>query len=449
MQDIRDFAATATSFETLETFVTSFPYCLRSKTNPEQTLLILFPTSETPDFIAEETNGVVFAAAKEKVVEICTPSEYAFDISNNDFDALFHLSTDYNDDTGEISIGNNDPEVTGRIRILSGDDTVKIRESVDGTLINLFYNPFEAKWCTSTSRMYDARQSFWTSPKPFDTLFREALGCKLSDPFYGLNETVLSNSKYFTHSFILCHPESRQIVPCAGGKPYLTYISSQLTGHTGSIPETDASYPALNTLRESLRTRTSATAAPIRFQSSPSIESVLDHLTMHPDSTEMFTLPLLHRGIVVDVVGKRKYKLDYPQFKLVEKIRGENKNILVEYTDALLKQYNPDLELQTQAADKLALLRIHFSDYAALFSHVDHQFYETCKTIQNLYFQVHVRHYYHTMHYIPEKYEQTLRQLHALYKRTGNKTTVYTVASHLSRKINGYIMYTQLMATAV
>ena len=434
MQDIRDYIKTIDSFAPLETFVSRPPFVLRTKTNPDQTLLVLFPTSETPDYIAEECNGVVFAHAKEKIAELCTPSEYAFDISSDDFDALFSLSTNYHDETGQLEVGNNDPELTGRVR-MSADDTVIVRESIDGTLINLFYNPFENKWRTSTSRMYDAKQSFWTSPKSFDTLFRECLRMPVTDTAYTIE--CLDLTKEFTHSFIMRHPESRQIVACTA--PSLTYVSSQLTGHTGSIHDSDISYFSLNAFRDALR------AKGVAFQTSPNIETILDHLTMNPASPEMFTSPLVSRGVLLDVLGKRKYKVDYPQFKLIEQARGEHRNIAVEYTDALLKQYSSDLDIQSTAIDKLALLRIHFTDNASFFSQIDYRFYETCKTIQNLYFQIHVKRYYNSLKYLPEKYEQTLRQLHALYKRTGNKTTVHTVASHLAEKINGYIMYTQLM----
>lgn len=77
-----------------------------------------------------------------------------------------------------------------------------ITESIDGTLIRLFYRN---TWHISTTKSIDAGDAYWQSSKSFKTLFMEAC-----------NETGFKWSelnKDYTYSFVLQHPENRNVTP--------------------------------------------------------------------------------------------------------------------------------------------------------------------------------------------------------------------------------------------
>lgn len=89
-----------------------------------------------------------------------------------------------------------------------------VEESVDGTLINLYY--YNDKWNISTRGTLDAN-CFWNTTKTFYTLFNEAA------EFQKLNYDLLN--KDFCYSFVLCHPESRNITKYSN--PCLVHILSR------------------------------------------------------------------------------------------------------------------------------------------------------------------------------------------------------------------------------
>ena len=82
---------------------------------------------------------------------------------------------------------------------VSWNDAV-IEESIDGTLINLYY--YNDMWNFSTKKTIDAN-CYWNTEKNFKELFLEAI------KVYNFNFNIL-NQKY-CYSFVLCHPEARNI----------------------------------------------------------------------------------------------------------------------------------------------------------------------------------------------------------------------------------------------
>ena len=79
------------------------------------------------------------------------------------------------------------------------NDTV-IEESIDGTLINMYY--YNDKWNYSTNSTLNAK-CYWTSKETFKELFLDTL------KLYNFNINRLN--KNYTYSFILCHPKTRNV----------------------------------------------------------------------------------------------------------------------------------------------------------------------------------------------------------------------------------------------
>lgn len=77
---------------------------------------------------------------------------------------------------------------------------VVIEESIDGTLINLYY--YNDMWNFSTKKTING-ECYWNTEKSFKELFLETI------KKYNFNFNIL-NQKY-CYSFVLCHPEARNI----------------------------------------------------------------------------------------------------------------------------------------------------------------------------------------------------------------------------------------------
>jgi len=75
-----------------------------------------------------------------------------------------------------------------------------IEESIDGTMIVLYY--YNDKWNISTKTTIDAN-CYWNCDKTFKELFNE------TSNKIGLNLNILN--KNFCYTFVLCHPECRNI----------------------------------------------------------------------------------------------------------------------------------------------------------------------------------------------------------------------------------------------
>ena len=93
-------------------------------------------------------------------------------------------------------------------------DDVVIEESIDGTLINMYY--YNNKWNYSTNSTLHAK-CYWNSKRSFKELFIETL------ELYNFNKKLLN--KNYTYSFILCHPETRNVT--AYNKPKIYHVLSR------------------------------------------------------------------------------------------------------------------------------------------------------------------------------------------------------------------------------
>tara|TARA_Y100000385_G_scaffold281767_1_gene335116 strand:+ start:2100 stop:3332 length:1233 start_codon:yes stop_codon:yes gene_type:complete len=85
------------------------------------------------------------------------------------------------------------------IKNVSWNDLV-VEESIDGTLINLYYNNNE--WNVSTKKTLNG-ECYWNTKRSFKELFLETIN-KLN-----LNFNILNNKNCY--SFVLCHPEARNV----------------------------------------------------------------------------------------------------------------------------------------------------------------------------------------------------------------------------------------------
>jgi hypothetical protein len=418
--------------------LSSAPYFLKIKTNPDNTMMIVYPDPEkTPKEIASDNNGVIFLYNAEKgdFTEMCIPSKYTFEATET--------------------------ELSDIISTASSNADFKFIKSIDGTVINMFYNPLSKEWMTSTSRMIDAADSFWTSCFSFDTLFREVLQENYNKRAYNdsLNDDsdcdcVLDTNLYFdremelkyhpsyhfdpllldtnlTYTFILVHPETRNVVEILN--PSITFVSAQKK--VSDYGNSDNRIKKVDLAKDVLDMFSTLN---IEMQTYVSLDYVLSHMKFTPETEYQC---LTERGIVFENPNDGyKYKFDFPHFKLVESARGNNKFIVLAYLDLVLKIYSNNIDEKKDAIYKISLLRAHYStQWLYDFDTIEYKFMYICQEIQRLYFNKYIQKYRID---IPPQYEQTISQLHAIYLKSGQPTTPLSVASLLSEKLSGYQVYT-------
>jgi hypothetical protein len=78
-----------------------------------------------------------------------------------------------------------------------------IEESIDGTLLNVYY--YDNKWFISTNTCINAKKSYFYSKKSFFELFEETQ--------YDIDIFDDILDKKYTYSFVLKHPENRIVTP--------------------------------------------------------------------------------------------------------------------------------------------------------------------------------------------------------------------------------------------
>ena len=95
-------------------------------------------------------------------------------------------------------------------------ERVRFEESIDGTMINVFY--YKNEWHVSTKGCIDAKRSRWGSSKSFYTMFHEACNFDLQE----LNKT-------YCYTFVLVHCDNRIVTKYSQSDLYLVHVRNMTT----------------------------------------------------------------------------------------------------------------------------------------------------------------------------------------------------------------------------
>lgn len=257
----------------------------------------------------------------------------------------------------------------------------------DGTVIRLYFH--NDKWNTATTKCLDARNSFWSSHKTFDELFWEVF-----DPLY-----LPALDTKCTYIFILLHTENR--IVARHRMNCLAYISC-INNESGFV-----SYK--NIFKESKNIKRSHV---INDDPKKIVQNIKAYF--HPQK----------RGIlfkVKDTSGDfsiKTYKLDFEEYKVVKRIRGNVPQIRMRYLELL------------NDAESAKLLKYYFNESKFVFDFVEHSLVNLSKEIHQLYMDSHVKHTIKIDETHP--FHRTLRQLHAQYKTTNQPITKQAVREKLN-----------------
>lgn len=112
---------------------------------------------------------------------------------------------------------------------LSPKNNIVAQQFVEGTMINVFYDPAASSWQIATRSTVGGNMSFFKGPgsKTFNQMFQEA--CIEN----GFNIQILN--PMFCYSFVLQHPCNRIVVPFSKPQLYLIEVYSIVHDIDGSI----------------------------------------------------------------------------------------------------------------------------------------------------------------------------------------------------------------------
>lgn len=278
------------------------------------------------------------------------------------------------------------------INKVSWNDLV-IEESIDGTLINLYY---DNEWKISTKKTING-DCYWNTKKTFKELFMEIIN-KIEFNFNILN-------KSFCYSFVLCHPESRNIIKY--NEPKIFHILSRNLINMREIDEDiGIPKPAIIKLNQ------------YNISGCNNYTDLLEKLNNLENDTEGYML----------YSKDRKYRT-----KLISTSFQKKKNIKGNYYDINLKL----LEIRNDYNKLKEFLDI-FPEYIDILSKLEIKIYKLAKIILNYYTNVRIKKI-NTI--IPDVYKKIIYELHGIYIKNKKPITQKKVIEQLCSYNFIYINY--------
>jgi len=171
-------------------------------------------------------------------------------------------------------------------------DDIVIEESIDGTLINLWYDD---GWHVSTRTSVDADESTWVRDKSYKVLFDE---CEFN---------VDDLDKNYCHSLVLCHPENRIVTPYTTPQLYHV-LSRNMTTYNEEYVNIGLPKPTVLKLGNELNV--------LNVNSFNDLFRTLDDLEFNKEGFMLFSKDRRYR-----------IKLKGAKYEHVKEIRGNNRNI--------------------------------------------------------------------------------------------------------------------------
>ena len=264
------------------------------------------------------------------------------------------------------------------------DNTLRIEYCEDGTTMRL-YN-YNGTWVTATTRCIDAKKSFWSSSKDFDSMFWEIFDKSL------LN----SLDENYTYVFTLLHKENRIVVK--HNVNMLVYIS-RINNFTWEEDYTNQFYNVYGIRR-------------------PKKVETQEFLT-----SSMQIYNPYKRGVLIKVLDNNTnmwnvYKVDFEKYNTIKTIRGNTPELRMRYLEIL--------------NDQQALLQFEkfYGENRFMFNCIKSNVHNLVREVHKLYIDSHIKHT--TQVNDDNIYWRTLRQLHAQYKVSNKPITFVDVQNKIT-----------------
>lgn len=309
-------------------------------------------TIENIDQFKKQANGLIFEKETNKIVAMCQNKLTDLESVNEFYDLLNS----------------------------NLDNKIRLEYCEDGTMMRLYNH--NNIWHTATTRCIDAKLSYWTSEKNFDTLFWEIF-----------DKTLLHTlDKNYTYIFILLHKENRIVIK--HNINMLVYIS-RINNISLEEDYSNVFYNVYGIKRPKL---------------------------IEINNLQEAFYNKFKRGIIVKILDKtintwNVYKLDFDKYNSIKTVRGNVPDIRMRFLELL---NNPE---------ELRYLEVCYSEHKYMFNFIRVQLIKLIKEIHKLYIDSHIK---HTIQVKEENvYYRTLRQLHAQYKITNKPITFEDVQNKI------------------
>jgi hypothetical protein len=203
-----------------------------------------------------------------------------------------------------------------------------VEEFVEGTMINLFFNPSGNKWEISTKTSVGGSYSFFNQTTTFRKMFFETLenyidgdGEEYNSTYYDTLDNWFGGlfNKSFCYSFVLQHPENRIVTQFETAKLYLIKVY-HVADEKYIFNMIDKYEPSIKGLKLKFET-------PEKIQAS-SYEELIYSFSKFGSKKTPYTV--MGVSITNKKTGERT-KIRNPAFERVRRLRGNQSNIKYQY----------------------------------------------------------------------------------------------------------------------
>lgn len=268
------------------------------------------------------------------------------------------------------------------------DENIIAEEFIEGTMINVFWDPDGDNWEFSTRNTVGAENKFYQdgsgNEKTFRTMFLEALeisNLKLDDL-----------TKELCYSFVLQHPENRIVVPFYKPQLYLIGAYFIIQGKTSDLLIVHPCIMAQ--LKESIVWKSTT----IKF---PETYSFTDYSLLIEKYASMNT-PYYIMGVVLfNLKTGERCKIRNPVYEQVRQLKGNQPKLQYQY-----------LVLRQQ--DRVTEYLKYYPETKQLFSEFRDQLHLFTKTLLSNYISCFIKKEKTLLEY-PEQYRTHMFHLHQLY----------------------------------
>ena len=260
-----------------------------------------------------------------------------------------------------------------KMKAIVGDDidNVRFEEHVDGTMINVFYNPIKQRWEKSTRSRIGANCS-WLCKETFATLFKEASN--------DLDLNVLD--KDLSYTFVLVHPKNRIVVKYT--TPFISLVTVR------KIHQHGYENRSLEEVSESLRRKGIFVKIPKVYRFS-TMDEMCEYVS-HQDSRS--------QGIIVKYKFYRS-KMRNKEYEFLKKLKGNSPHLM-------------ELYLRLRKDMKVKPFLRHFGEYKKKFNEFREEIHQITYRIYNWYVNVYINKYSERDE-IPYEFKPHCANIHKIY----------------------------------
>ena len=283
---------------------------------------------------------------------------------------------------------------------------------IEGTMINVFYNPYKEEWEIATKSSVGGEVFFYNKNKTFNKLFIEACSyCKLN---------INNLPKKYSYTFILQHPENKIVLPI--NYPFL-FLIKVYEINDFKIKQIDLQQFMFN--YNNLFNNNQGTCIGIpRIYPIHSYEELINHFASINSS-------YLYPGIMIYHISGERTKIRNPAYENIKFLRGNQPELLYQYLTLRQKNKVKDyLHYFPENKNKLNKFR-----------NILHQFTETLRLN---YIDCFIHKNFHLKEY-PLKYRIHMYNLHQIYlndlKNDNKYINKYTVINYINSLDPAQIMY--------